>query len=172
MKTLKTLLFLVLMTTILASCKKDDNGVTEFVLNNENLSGIYELTFFRSTTVETTNINGLDIVSTITNTGDTFEVDYTFTPNGSYSAEGLYRIVFTTVVNGELTEEDAFIVTVNIQNGSYSTTSSSAILVLDGADYEVSFFSESELRITLEEIRTFPNGDTEVYNEELRFIRK
>jgi hypothetical protein len=167
------ILLIFLLATSLLSCKKDDDGnVTAFLLSNENLSGIYELIFFQSTLVETTNVNGLDIVSTTTNTGDTFEVDYTFTENGRYSAEGLFRIVFTVVVNGETTQEDAFIETISIQNASYSVTSSSSILVLDEKTYEVILFNESEFRITLEEIRTFSNGDTEMYNEELRFVRK
>lgn len=166
-------ILLILLTTLLVvSCKKDDDGNDEFVLNNENLSGTYELVFYETTTIETTDVNGLDVVSTITNIGDTFEVDYTFTPDGKYSALGLFRIVFTTIVNGEVTAEDAFIETVNIPNGNFSTTSSSSILVMDGIDYEVGVFNENEFRIMYNDIRTFPNGDTEDYTEELRFLRK
>ncbi|MEM7187689.1 MAG: hypothetical protein AAF466_13635 [Bacteroidota bacterium] len=141
-------------------------------MNADNLSGTYELVFYSTTRIETTNVNGLDVVSTITNVGDTFEVDYTFTPDGRYTAAGLFRIVLTIMVNGELTSEDAFIETVSITNGRFSTTSSSSILVLDGIDYEVGIFNENELRVRFNEIRTFPNGDTEDYTEELRFLRK
>jgi hypothetical protein len=166
-------ILLILMTALLVvSCKKDDDGNDEFVLNNENLSGTYELVFYETTSIETTNVNGLDVVSIINNIGDTFEVDYTFTPDGKYSASGLFRIVLTIMVNGELTSEDAFIETVDIANGNFSTTSSSSILVMDGITYEVSVFNENEFRIMYNEIRTFPNGDTEDYTEELHFIRK
>lgn len=166
-------ILLILFTALLVvSCKKDDDGNDEFVLNNENLSGTYELVFYSTTSIETTNINGLDVISTITNVGDTFEVDYTFTPDGKYSASGLFRIVVTIMVNGELTSEDAFIETVEIPNGNFSTTSSSSILVMDGITYEVGVFNENEFRIMYNEIQTFPNGDTEDYTEELRFIRK
>lgn len=171
MKPTKILLILFTALTVL-SCKKDDNGVVEFVLNNENLSGSYDLILYEATRVETTNVNGLDIVSTISSIGDTFEVDYSFTPNSTYTAMGLFRILTTVVVNGELTEEDAFIETVDIPNGTYSTTTSSSILVLDGDTYEVTLFNENQVRITLEEIETFPNGDTVVYTEELHFLRK
>lgn len=165
-------ILLILLTTLMVvSCKKDDDG-NEFVLNNENLSGTYELVFYETTSIETTNVNGLDVVSVITNIGDTFEVDYTFTPDGKYSAAGLFRIVLTITVNGELTSEDAFIETVNIPNGNFSTTTSSSILVMDGITYEVGVFNENEFRIRYSEIQTFPNGDTEDYTEELRFIRK
>ena len=156
----------------MVSCKKDDDSNDEFVLNDENLSGTYELVFYESTMIETTNINGLDVVSTITNVGDTFEVDYTFTPDGKYTASGLFRIVFTTIVNGEVTAEDAFIETANITNGNFSTTSSSSILVMDGKTFKVGLFNENEIRIRRNEVQTFPNGDTEDFTEELRFIRK
>jgi len=170
---LSKILFIFLLTLSVVSCKKDDDGGSElFNLTNENLSGSYELTFFEATTVETTNVNGLDIVSIISNIGDTFDVSYVFAENGQYTAEGVFRIVTATVVNGEITNEDAFIETVSILNGSYSTTTSSQLLVLDGRTYEVTLFNETEVRITLEEIRTFQNGDTEVYTEELRFLRK
>ncbi len=167
----KILLVLFTVLTVL-SCKKDDNGPVVFELNNENLSGNYELVFYVTTRVETTNVNGLDIVSTISSTGDTFQVDYSFTPNSTYTAMGLFRILSTVVVNGEMTDEDAFIETVDIPNGTYSTTTSASILVLDGDNYEVTLFNENEVHITLEQIQTFPNGDTTVYTEELRFMRK
>ncbi len=171
MKPTKVLLILFTALAVL-SCKSDDDGVQEFVLNNENLSGSYQLTFFQATTIETTSINGLDVVSTITNIGDTFDVDYFFTNDGDYTANGLFRIVFTVEVNGVITEEDAFIETVNIPNGNYATTTSTSILVLDGETYEVTLFNETELRLIFEETVTFPTGDTEVYTEELRFIRQ
>jgi hypothetical protein len=160
------------MTLSVLSCKKDDNGPAEFVLNNENLSGTYELVFYKEIRVETTNVNGFDVVSVISEIGDTFEVDYTFTPNGRYSASGLFRIVTTTVVNGMLTMEDAFIETVAIQDRSYSITSSTSILVLDGDTYEVELFNETQLRVKLNEMQTFPNGDTVDFSVELHLVRK
>ena len=166
-------ILLILFTTLaVLSCKKDDEGVVEFVFNNENLSGSYDLVLYEATRVETTDVNGFDVVSVISDIGDTFDVDYTFTPNGRYSASGLFRIVTTTVVSGILISEDAFIETVDIPNGNYSTITSSSILVLDGDNYDVTLFNEIEVRIVFEEIETFPNGDTVVYTVELHFLRK
>jgi len=170
MKATKCLLIFISILT-LASCKKDDGGEDEFALNNENLSGNYELIFLQTVTVETTEINGLQVVSTITSVGDTFQVDYFFTNNGEYTAAGLFRILTTTVVNGEQTMEDAMIQDIDI-DGNYTITSSSSLLVLDGVTFEVTLFNENQLRITRTEIDTFPNGDTVEFSEELRLIRQ
>ena len=169
MKSTKILLIFLTVLT-LASCKKDDGGEDEFVLNNANLSGNYELVFLRSVTVETTEVNGLQVVSTITSVGDTFQVDYFFARNGTYEATGLFRVLTTTVVNGEQTMEDAVIEDIDIQ-GNYTITASTSIIVIDGVTYEVSLFNENQFRITRSAINTFPNGDTVEFSEELRFVR-
>lgn len=172
MKLSKILLILILAATVVSCNKKDDDGDSSFDLNNENLAGTYELVFYESVTTETTDVNGLEVVSVISNIGDTFQVDYIFESDGDYTADGLFRIVSTTVVNGETTSEDAYIETVEITNGSFSTTTSTSLLILDGKTYEVDLFNETEVRIRFEETQTFQNGDTEIYVEELRFLRK
>jgi len=171
MKLSKILLILFVSVSVL-SCKKDDDGESKFVLSNENVAGEHDLVFFKSTIVETTNVNGLDVVSTITSTGDTFDVEFDFNANGTYTASGLYRIVSKTVVNGETTDEDAYIETIDISNGTFSATSSSSVMILDGEAYEVTLFDRDELRIKYEDLITQQNGDTEMTTIEARFVRQ
>ena len=45
------------------------------------------------------------------------------------------------------------------------------LLTLDGDTYQVASFNETSMTLTLEEIDTQANGDTTVYNEELRFTK-
>ncbi|MFT5102653.1 MAG: hypothetical protein ACI86C_000295 [Candidatus Latescibacterota bacterium] len=170
MKLSKILLILILAATVVSCDKKDDDN--SYDLTNENVAGGYDLVFFTAITVETTDVNGLEVVSTFTDIGDTFDVAFDFDENGTYEATGLFRIVSTTVVNGETTEEDAYIETVEVLDGTFSTNASSSILTLDGDPFEVTLFDQDEMRIIFEEFETLPNGDTEMTTAELRFVRQ
>lgn len=156
----------------IVSCKKDDDGDNTFLLNNTNVAGSYALTFFASTDVETTTINGLEIVSTTTTTGDTFQLDIIFDEDGSYLVDGEYRESFVVDVNGTVTMEDSEIIVIDNETGNYSTNSANSLFILDGTIYEVTLFNQTELRITSQEIITETNGDTFRYNEEMRFTRQ
>ncbi len=170
MKLSKIVLVLVLALSIVSCKKKDDDGITPFLLTNANIADSHALTYYMSTLVETTNFNGLDIVSTTATVGDTFQLDYIFDENGGLIMDGAYRSSYTVDVNGTITMQDSEILVFDNLAGAYSIASSSSILVINNKSYEVTLFNETELRITREEI-TNSGGDTTVFNEEYRFTR-
>jgi len=164
----KFLLVLVLTLSIV-SCKKNDDGPEPFLYNQTNLLGTYEMNYYVSTETETININGLDIVTTTTTTGDTFEIEVSFLENGTYVTDGAFRQMYTVVVAGQTVETDSEIIIVDNETENFSVSSGSNLLVLAGDNYMVSNFSETGMTLTLETIETNGNGDTTVFNEELRF---
>ena len=169
MKLIKPL-FLLMMIVSLVSCSSDDDN-NQFLLNNANLAGTYEVTFFESTEVHTGEFDGEEIVSTTTNVGDTFEVDYRFLEDGNYLINGLYRNVTTVVVENNPPSEDAGFVVIDNEAGNYSTNSDTMRLIIDEEINEVTLFNENEIRFTFEE--TWIDGeDTYIYNSEIRMTRK
>ncbi len=170
MKFSKILLLLVIAVSIV-SCKSDDDSVEVFAFNQTNLEGSYRLNYFVSTEVETTNVNTVDIVTTTVTTGDTFNLIVVFASNGMTTANGTYRETYMKDVAGQNVPIDPFTVDIDDEVNSYSVSSGASILTLDGTPYQVVSFNETGMTITLEEIETDSNGDTTVYNEELRFTR-
>jgi hypothetical protein len=170
MKFPKILLVFVLALSIV-SCKKDDDSVEAFGFNQTNLEGSYRLNYFVSTEVETTNVNSVDIVTTTITTGDTFNLIVVFGSNGMTTANGTYRLTYMKDVAGTIVPIDPFTVDIDDEVSPYSVSSGASILTLDGSSYQVVSFNETGMTITLEEIETDSNGDTTVYNEELRFTR-
>ncbi len=166
----KILLVFVLALSIV-SCKKEDDGVIPFVFNQTNLEGTYELNYYKSTETETIQFNGAEIVSVTTTTGDTFGINVTFLENRTYITDGAYREVFTTVVGGQTTMEGSDIIVEDNITRSYSVSSGTSRLTLDGDIYEVPSFSETGMTITFENTETDSNGDTTVFNEEFRFTK-
>ncbi len=155
------------------SCKSDDDGddVVPFVFNQTNLVGTYAVNYFLSKEVETTDVNGVDIVTTTTTTGDTFSLQVNFDSDGEYTVDGLYRLTFVKDVAGQNVEIDPEIIDVDNEVNSYSVSAGALLLTLDGDIYSVTAFNETSMTITLDDITTEANGDTTVYNEELRFTK-
>ncbi len=171
MKILKSL-FVLFAVVSLVSCNSDDDN-NHYILNNSNLEGLYKINHFGSTEVKTTIVDGFVVEKTTTSVGDTFEVDFTFTENGTYNVDGLFRDVFTVVVNGVLDEEQSGsdIIEINNEGGNYSTNDASMTIVLDGEVYDVTLFNENEIRFTFEEMWE-ENGSEFVYSEEIRLERQ
>ena len=72
MKLLKNLVVLVMIFS-LSACSSDEDS-DQYELNNTNLSaGSYDLTYFNSYTTATVDINGLEIISEFSATGETFQ---------------------------------------------------------------------------------------------------
>ena len=170
MKTTKILLVFVLFLLIV-SCKNDDDSVEVFTFNQTNLEGSYRLNYFVSTEVETTDVNSVDIVTTTVTTGDTFNFIVVFGADGMTTSNGTYRLTYTKDVAGTNVPVDPFTVDIDEEVSSYSVSSAASILTIEGTPYQVVSFSETEMIITLEEIDTSSNGDSIVYNEELRFTK-
>lgn len=169
MKLFKSLLVLILAVTIVSCSSDDDNN--QFVLSNANLSGTHSLTLFNTTDTETTNINGLDVVTEFTSVGDTFQVTIVFSEDGTYVIDGEFVSNYVTRVAGQVIDEGSEIIDIENQSGNYSTDNALRELVLDGEAWDVTLFNESELRIVLEDIYTEGDVDYESTSE-IRMVRQ
>ena len=95
MKLLKNFFTLVMVFTLIA-CSSDDDSVP-YELNNTNLStGSYGIQYLSIFDTETVNINGLDVVTEFSGTGETFQISFTFFENGTYILDGEYVLNSTT----------------------------------------------------------------------------
>lgn len=169
MKILKPILLLVILVSFV-SCNNDDDN-NDYLLNNENLAGTYNVTMLNSREVQTTDVNGVDIITTTTTSGNTFQLEIVFFDNGNYVVDGLYVEEYRMDVQGEVLEEDTEIIDIDFSEGTYATNNTSMELVMDGDTYEVTLFNQNELRVTLEDIWV-ENGDDFVYTEEIRMVRQ
>ena len=123
-----------------------------------------------TTEIQTTNVNGLDIVTEKTRVGDIFQLTYTFSENGTFVLDGEYLVNYSVVVAGEIITEDTEIIVIDNGIGSYTTNDSTMILVFDDKIYSVTLFNQNDLRITTEDIYE-ENGDEFVYTSEIRMTR-
>lgn len=168
---LSKLIFLFVLSIATISCSSDDDNNSTYDYNKDNLVGTYELTYLQSKEVETVDVNGFDVVTTTTATGDTFDVSVVFASNNTTTSNGTYRIT-ETVTQGNQTTTDAYIVVLNNETTGYSVNAATAELTIDGSTYKVSNFSATGFKINLSETTTEPNGDNTVYTEELRFTKQ
>ena len=172
MKNFKSILIVCMAVATLMSCNKDDDGgEEEFTLTRANLAGVYELTFYKEVDTETTDVNGLEVTTVRTTTGDTFQVDYNFDEDGTLIVDGEYREVFTVVVNGETTMEGQEIIVIDNENFTFSVSSNPQRLTISGVTYNVTVFNENEIQFELDESSS-TGGDTFTTLEEFRLLRK
>ena len=198
MKFLK-ILFVLFVAVSLVSCSSDDDGVDPlldtdgdgvvdiddlcpntpgtiidqgcYLFTNINVSSSpYSVTMLNTTEIQTTNVNGLDIVTEKTRVGDIFQLTYTFSENGTFVLDGEYLVNYSVVVAGEIITEDTEIIVIDNGIGSYTTNDSTMILVFDDKIYSVTLFNQNDLRITTEDIYE-ENGDEFVYTSEIRMTR-
>ena len=166
------LFFLFILAIAAVGCSKDDdNGPAPYDYNKDNLTGTYKLTYFQTEDVETVNVNGFDVVTTTTSIGDTFNFTVIFASNNTATADGTYRVT-ETVVQGSQTMTDTYIVDVDNEISGFSVNAATTELTLDSSTYKVSNFSPTGFTITLFENIVEPNGDSSVYNVELRFSKQ
>ena len=198
MKFLK-ILFVLFVAVSLVSCSSDNDGVDPlldtdgdgvvdiddlcpntpgtiidqgcYLFTNINVSSSpYSVTMLNTTEIQTTNVNGLDIVTEKTRVGDIFQLTYTFSENGTFVLDGEYLVNYSVVVAGEIITEDTEIIVIDNGIGSYTTNDSTMILVFDDKIYSVTLFNQNDLRITTEDIYE-ENGDEFVYTSEIRMTR-
>lgn len=98
MKILKFIL-VVYISLAFTSCS-DDSAEAPFSLSKDNLAGTYNINSLSiyTTVTSVTEVSGISVpftVATSTSIGDTFQVVFVLSENGSYSASGAYRIVST-----------------------------------------------------------------------------
>ncbi|MDG1329975.1 MAG: hypothetical protein P8P27_07020 [Flavobacteriaceae bacterium] len=169
MKFLKILFVLFVLISI-TSCSSDDE-VIQYDFNNANLSsGSFDLNYLSSYTTATVDINGLEIISEFSATGETFQFTVTFFENGTYIADGQYVVIETTRVAGQITEEDTYIEDVDNEEGTYVTNDGTMQLVMDGDIFDVTLFNANELRLVQNDTYT-EDGVDFVVTGELRMIR-
>lgn len=175
MRSTRILLIVLLVISVL-SCKKDDDGsITVFLLNNENLAGTHALTFLSVVIDQTFDINGIPVTSHTTVVGDTFQVLFVFAVNGTYTAEGEFRVTITTTVAGQ-SETETEIVVLD-ENGTYQLNANAQTITIDGGGefgngtFDVILFNETEFRIT-QELTDDSNNIITDTDTELRFVRQ
>ncbi len=167
-------LFVFSFIFLLFACKSDDDG-NQFLLNYENLSGLYDLVYFNGNIETTVEIQGIPVTAVTTIVGDTFQVDANFNQNGTYSIEGEYRLTITTTAGGN-TETDTEIVVVD-DTGSYSINANAETVTITSdldefnGTFDVTLFNETQLRLVQEE-STVVDGATIDSIIELRFVRQ
>ncbi|MDG1327357.1 MAG: hypothetical protein P8P41_02815 [Flavobacteriaceae bacterium] len=169
MKLLKNFFTLVMVFTLIA-CSSDDDSVP-YELNNTNLSaGSYDLTYYNSYTTATVDINGLEIISEFSATGETFQFTINFFEDGTYIADGQYVVNETVTVSGQITEQDTYIEDVDNEQGTYVANNDAMQLIMDDDVFDVILFNANELRISLNNMYTEEGVD---YSEtgEIRLVR-
>tara|TARA_B100000809_G_scaffold265773_1_gene325670 strand:- start:11742 stop:12245 length:504 start_codon:yes stop_codon:yes gene_type:complete len=167
MKLLKSLFVLFVAVSII-SCSSDDSN--QYTLNNANLSGTHSITMLNSSETETTNVNGLDIVTVSTTVGDTFQVIIVFSEDGTYAINGEYRIGYVTTVAGQIVNEGFEIIDFTNETGNYTTNDSLMEIEFDGETYDVTLFNANELRMVTQNIYT-NNGIDHLDVFEMRMTR-
>ncbi len=168
MKLLKSLIVLFVAVSII-SCSSDDDS-TQYTLNNANLSGTHSITLINSSETETTNINGLDVVTVFTTVGDTFQVIVVFSEDGTYVINGEYRVNYVTTVAGTVVDEGFEIIDITNETGDYTTNNALREIELDGETYDVTLFNANELRMVSEDIYT--ENDVDYFDtSEIRMTR-
>ncbi len=169
MKLLKNLVVLVMIFSLNA-CSSDEDS-DQYELNNTNLSaGSYDLTYFNSYTTATVDINGLEIISEFSATGETFQFTITFFEDGTYIYDGQYVVNQTTTVAGQITEQDTYIVDEDNEQGTYVANNDAMQLVIDDDVFDIILFNANELRISLNNIYTEEGVDF-LQTGEIRMVR-
>ena len=169
MKLLKNLVVLVMIFSLNA-CSSDEDS-DQYELNNTNLSaGSYDLTYFNSYTTATVDINGLEIISEFSATGETFQYTITFFEDGTYIADGQYVVNETTTVAGQITEQDTYIEDDDNEQGTYVANNDAMQLVIDDDVFDIILFNANELRISLNNIYTEEGVDF-LQTGEIRMVR-
>ena len=169
MKLLKNLVVLVMIFS-LSACSSDEDS-DQYELNNTNLSaGSYDLTYFNSYTTATVDINGLEIISEFSATGETFQFTINFFEDGTYIADGQYVVNETVTVSGQITEQDTYIEDVDNEQGTYVANNDAMQLVIDDDVFDVILFNANELRISLNNMYTEEGVDF-LQTGEIRLVR-
>ena len=169
MKLLKNLVVLVMIFSLNA-CSSDEDS-DQYELNNTNLSaGSYDLTYFNSYTTATVDINGLEIISEFSATGETFQYTITFFEDGTYIADGQYVVNETTTVAGQITEQDTYIVDEDNEQGTYVANNDAMQLIMNDDVFDVILFNANELRISLNNMYTEEGVDF-LQTGEIRMVR-
>src|SRR5690606_27640127 len=116
--------------------------------NKDNLTGTYSVNYFQSKEVKTQDVNGFNVTTTTTSTGDTFDVTSNFDSNDVRTINGTYRVK-EVKTQGDQTGETAYIVVLNNEKKSYSVNASTSELTIGNKTYKVTGFSRTGFKINM-----------------------
>lgn len=168
---LSRLILLLAVLIVAGSCNTDDDGGPgAFLFNKDNLTGTYSLGFHESKKVKTKEVEGFNVTTTTIGKGDTFSVTWSFDSDDKVTRNGTYRISSTKTQSGE-TQASAVIIVLDNEKSDYFVNASTSEVSIDGMTYKVSNFSRTGFTLKFSGTSIESNGDTEVYEEELRFTR-
>jgi len=177
------LIIIFLVTLVMVSCKKDDNGDDgeEYALSAANFIGDYEQNYLQNLISETVVFsNGTTSTSTTTTLGDIFQdVIYQMQSNGIFTANGLLTTNQIIVsADGETTMNDGVIIDLEL-SGTYALNVPNSVLTIIYDDeegiqvtklYDITVYTETEMRMEYEISVTSGDITTTTF-EEIRFIR-
>ena len=174
MKFSKILIILVVTVSFL-SCNKSDDAPVAFVLNNANIAGTHNLTYFTRSQVITGTVGGATIVITNNTTADTYQARVVFTEAGAYTLSGEFRTTTTSSQGGD----PVVVIVVLNETGTYQVNDAAKTIVMieegstlgDSDINTVALFNETEMRVTFGNTY-MANGDEIVEMQELRFVRQ
>jgi len=164
-------LFALLLIVSLASCNSDDDSDTPYLLTSENFAGIYNFTFLFANNETTIEIGGVPQTIPSTSEGSVFEVEAIFNQNGTFSIVG--QFLLTTTITGSDPDEDIILLD---ENGTFQLNDSTKTIIISGAQellngtFNVTLFTENEIRMTKEETIVDGNITTDLVIE-LRFVK-
>jgi threonine aldolase len=163
------LIFLFVLAVAAVGCNKDDDNdsVEPYKLSTTNFVDTYKLKFLEVKEVETITFgNGTTSTSTSTTVGSVFQnVNFAFTANNTYTANGLFNTV-TTVANADGTIIVGDTVIINLdETGTYSlnTTNSKLTVTDDGGEvtsFEIRDYTETGMTLYSEETTITANSST------------
>jgi hypothetical protein len=155
MKLFKFIIILLISVSI-TNCS-DDSGDAPYILSNDNIAGVYNISKFNISTKVSAVTSGIPVtISNASSVGDTFQFNFTLNANGNYTASGKYRIVSiitpigSAPINNDslLNVNDSGTYKINPTNNTITFTSSTGDF-LEGT-LEVVTFNETTISLTQE----------------------
>ena len=181
MKLLKFIFFSSFIM-LFTNCSDDNADATPFILSNENIAGIYNISELNIETkvTSTTDVAGVLIpftVATSTSNGDIFQFSFVLNSDGTFSASGQF------VLETEVTPATGDVVTNqeilnNINSGTYTLNSENAKITFVSSTgdflkgtYNILTFNETVLSLN-QEIEEVVDTITTEINTSISFIRE
>lgn len=177
MKTFKYILILFLAFTF-SNCGSNDSE-PPYLLTNANIAGNYNIGSLIIDAKAIATTSGIAVtISNAKSIGDTFQVDFILTANGTYTANGQYRVASTiTPITGDpitdssiLLVDDSGTYQINSTNDAITFTSSLGGDFIEG-ELKVTTFNETIVSFNQEFVETEGSITTEL-NTSISFVRK
>lgn len=173
------LVFILCITLVFTNCSEETTTTNlPFTLSTANIAGTYNISTYNSDIVNTVVTQDATVtVSNAKNVGDTFKVDFTLNANGTYTAEGRYRVLGTVTPVGKdpipssdiIVFSDAGDFNVNVADGIIDFTSTTGEFLED--EFSFIAFNENSFSLT-QQTEEVDAQITAVINTTISFERK